>query len=152
MPLSLLVSIFVIPFGWPTRFQRVQNHAARIILKKRKRDHVTPLLKDLHWLPVKFRSAFKIATLAFKHFNGTLPRYLSDSLYTYQTSRTLRSSSEKLLKLPKRNTKSFGERSFSFQAPLIWNALPSEIRNLQTLSSFKAALKTYFFRQAYNVV
>ena len=104
----------------------------------------------LNWLPVKFRSAFKIATLAFKHFHGTLPRYLSDSLCTYQTSRTLRSSNEKLLKLPRRKTKSFGERSFSFQAPQIWNALPSEIRNLTTLSSFKSALKTHFFRQAYE--
>ena len=44
------------------RIQKIQNNAARLILKKSKRDHVTPLLKELHWL----------ATLAFRHFDGTL--------------------------------------------------------------------------------
>ena len=38
------------------RIQKIQNNAARLILKKKsKRDHVIPLLKELHWLPVKYR-------------------------------------------------------------------------------------------------
>ena len=69
--------------------------------KKQKRDHITPLLNELHWLPVKFRCEYKIATLAYHHFDRTLPSYLSASLCTYQTSGTLRSSNEKLLKIPK---------------------------------------------------
>ena len=68
------------------RIQKIQNNAARLILKKSKRDHVTPLLKELHWLPVKYRIQYKLATLAFRHFDGTLPPYLS-SLCTYQPSR-----------------------------------------------------------------
>ena len=51
--------------------------------EKRKQDHVTPLLKELHWLPVKFRGQYKIATLAFCHFEGALPPYFSSSLYTH---------------------------------------------------------------------
>ena len=57
----------------------MQNNAERLILKKSKRDHVTPLLKELHWLPVKYRIQYKLATLAFRHFDGTLPPYLSSS-------------------------------------------------------------------------
>ena len=64
------------------RTQKIQNNAARLILKKKsKRDHVTPLLKKLHWLPVKYRIQYKLATLAFRHFDGTLPPYLFFSLH-----------------------------------------------------------------------
>ena len=59
-------------------------------VKKRRRDHVTPLLKELHCLPVKFRCQYKIATLAYRHFEGSLPPYLSLSLCTYEPSRSLR--------------------------------------------------------------
>ena len=77
------------------RIQKIQNNAARLILKKSKRDHVTPLLKELHCLPVKYRIQYKLATLAFRHFDGTLLPYLSFSLCTYQPSRSLRSSTER---------------------------------------------------------
>ena len=67
-----------------TRIQKIQNNAARLIFKKSKRDHVTPLLKELHWLPVKYCIQYKLTTLTFRHFHGTLPPYLSSSLCTYQ--------------------------------------------------------------------
>ena len=105
---------------------------------------------ELHWLPVKFHCEYKITTLAYRHFDGTLPSYLSASFCTYQTSRTLRSSNEKLLKIPKRNLKSVGYRSFSFIAPTVWNSLPASLRNLPTLSDFKAQLKTFLFQQAFH--
>ena len=98
------------------RLQRVQNNAARFVLKKRRRDHVTPLLKELHWLPVQFRCHYRIATLAYCHFEESLPPYLSSSLCTYEPSRSLRSSNEKLLKIPKRNLKSFGQHFFQFHS------------------------------------
>ena len=117
--------------------------------EKRKRDHVTPLVKELHWLPVKFRCQYKIATLAHRPFEVSLPLYLSSSLCTYEPSRCLRSSKEKLLKIPKGNLKSFGECSFSFMAPSVWNSLPADLRNLPTLCQFKSNLKTFLFTQAF---
>ena len=99
------------------RMQKIQNNVAQLILKKSKRDHVTPLLKELHWLPVRYRIQYKLATLAFRHFDGTLPPYLSSFLCIYQPSRSLRSSTERLLKIPKTNLKNFGERSFGYIAP-----------------------------------
>ena len=131
------------------RLQRVQNSAARLILRKRKRDSATPLLMELHWLPVKYRCMFKLATLSYRHFDGSLPAYLSNVLVTYQPSRSLRSSNEKLLKIPQLNLKTVGERSFRFLAPSIWNSLPCDLRNASTLSEFKANLKTYLFRSAF---
>ena len=72
---------------------------------------------------VKYRCEYKIATLAHRHFDGTRPTYLSASFFTYQTSRILRSSNEKLLKIPKRSLKSVGDRSFSFIARTVWPKL-----------------------------
>ena len=133
------------------RLQRVQNNAARLILRKRRRDHATPLLKQLHWLPVESRITFKVATLAYRHFDGSLPQYLSNSLTTYQSSRTLRSSTERLLRVPKTNLQSAGRRSFAYSAPSVWNSLPPSLRNLPTLSQFKANLKTHLFRQSFHL-
>ena len=68
--------------------------------EERKRDHRTSLLYELHWLLVKFRCEYKIATFAYRHFDNTLPYYPSASLSTaYQTSRVPRSWSRKLLEL-----------------------------------------------------
>ena len=137
-----------IPTDQLARLQRVQNSAARLLLKKRKRVHITPLLKNLHWLPISFRITYKLAVLAFRHFDSSLPPYLSKSLTINQSSRTLRSSSEKLLKVPKVNLKA-GNRSFSYSAPTVWNSLPLHLRNTNTLSLFKSRLKTHLFTCAF---
>ena len=129
--------------------QKIQNNDALIILKKKKREHVTLLLKELHWLPVKYRIQYKLTTLAFLHFDSTLLPYLSSSLCPYQPLRSLRSLTERLLKIPKTNLKTFGERSFGDIAPTVWNSLPADLRASPSLPAFKANLKTYFFRQAF---
>ena len=128
------------------RLQKVQNQAARLVLRKRKTDRATPLLRELHWLPVASRIQYKICTLAFRHFEGTLPVYLSSKLVSYSPSRSLRSSSEKLLKVPRYNLKSSGFRSFRSQAPHFWNSLPSSLRNSPSLPTFKKNLKTHLFK------
>ena len=70
-------------------------------MKKRKYDHITPVIYELHWLPLEFRIQYKLAVLAFRHFEGTLPTYLSATLCTYKPARSLRSSAERLLKSPR---------------------------------------------------
>ena len=55
----------------------IQKLAARLITGIRKYDHITPLLKQLHWLPVKRRIEYKIVLLVFKCLQGTAPEYLS---------------------------------------------------------------------------
>ena len=132
-----------------SRLQKVQNSAARLVSGKKKSDHITPVLKELHWLPVKVRCQYKVAVLAYRHFDGSLPTYLSDSLTTYIPSRSLRSSTEKLLRIPKCSMRSAGERAFSYQAPRVWNSLPAGLRDSPTLSQFKHGLKTFLFSEAF---
>ena len=80
-------------------------------------------------------------TLTYHHYDSQLSCYLSALLCTHQTSRTLQPSSEKLMKIPNCNLKSFGEHSFSFIAPPVWNSLPAFFFfPLPTLSEFKAQL------------
>ena len=127
--------------------EKIQNNATQLILKKSNCDHVTLLLKELHWLPVKYCIQYKLATLAFRHFDGTLPPYLSSSLCTYLPS-------ERLLKIPKTNLKTFSEHSFGYSAPTVWNSLPADLRypGSPSLPTFKVNLKTHFFRQAFWLI
>ena len=145
-------SLSGIPSQQLSRLQRVQNNAVRLITKKRKHDHITPLLQQLHWLPISFRIQFKLAVLAFRFFDNSLPAYLSRSLSLYEPTRALRSSSDsRLLVTHTTSLKSTEVRAFSSSVPKVWNSLPADLRNLQTLSLFKSRLKTYLFKLAFNL-
>ena len=75
------------------KLQVVQNHCARLVKKAPKRSSATSLLKDLHWLPIKFRVSYKVAIFVFKCLNDdSFPSYLKDLISVYTPSRTLRSS------------------------------------------------------------
>ncbi|KAG5276858.1 hypothetical protein AALO_G00110590 [Alosa alosa] len=78
----------------------IQNAAARLVYNQPKRAHVTPLLIQLHWLPMAARIKFKSLTLAYKVVSGSAPTYLNALIQTYTTSRPLRSSVERRLALP----------------------------------------------------
>ena len=124
-----------------------QNNAARLVLKKKKRDHASPLLTKLHWLPIDKRISYKLATLCYRCLNDLAPAYLSELLIPYVPSRQLRSSSDTTrLTLPNATLKSFGERRFSYYAPKLWNSLPRSMREARSVESFKQALKTYLFQ------
>ena len=55
------------------RLQKVQNNAVRVVSSSKRYDHITPVLKDLHWLPIRKRIAFKILLLTFKCIHGCAP-------------------------------------------------------------------------------
>ena len=98
------------------RLQRIQNNAARLILRSSKSEHVTPLLRSLHWLPVSDRIDYKVSSLAFSAINDSGPTYLSELLHLYTPSRELRSSSDtRQLRIPHTRTKTNGQRTFSYQ-------------------------------------
>ena len=128
------------------KLRRVQNTAARIVTLSRKYDHITPILKTLHWLPVNLRIEFKILLLTYKSLNELAPVYLRDLLVKHEPSRALRSSNKNLLALPSTKTKAtYGDKAFSNTAPRLWNSLPIEIRNANSVHSFKRLLKTFLF-------
>jgi len=112
-----------LPISTIRPLQLVQNSLARAVYSSRKFDHVSPLLRSLHWLPISQRISYKIALLTFKtlHFNS--PTYLSDLLIPKKSSRSLRSDDKNLLHVPFLR-KSASCRSFAFFAPKLWNSLP----------------------------
>ena len=124
------------------KLQRVQNCLARVVLL----DQSSPsLLSQLHWLPLPKRIDFKIATLTYQSVTFGQPTYLSSLLTPYQPHRSLRSASQNLLTVPRCISSFFGQRSFSYSAPRIWNDLPLAVRQSPSLNSFKRNLKTYYF-------
>ena len=127
------------------RLQRIQNSLARVVMPFIKRhDHITPALQKLHWLPIRHRITFKIATLTFKTLRHGQPSYLRDLLIPYIPRRTLRSSCLHQLTIPSIKSAS-GRRSFSFAAPTVWNNLRLTLRTMSCLITFRSTLKTHLF-------
>ncbi|GFS19497.1 reverse transcriptase-like protein [Elysia marginata] len=105
----------------------MQDKAAKLVTRAKARDHVQPILRELHRLPVKERICFKIAITVFKCLNGLGPQYLSELLNSYVPNRSLRSMNENLLVIPTTNLK-LGQRAFSVGGPMIWISLESHVR------------------------
>ena len=135
---------YSLPHSSLHRLQLIQNSLARAVLHLKSRDHISPALRTLHWLPVHKRIQFKICLLTYKTLLNSAPAYLSHLIKPYNPSRILRSSNASLLAVPSLTTCS-GRRSFSFSAPTLWNSLPLHIRLSSTLQSFRAALKTFLY-------
>ena len=152
----------------------MQNAAARLILGIKKREHITPGLIQLHWLPVQERILFKVLLLAYKALHDSGPAYLKELLSFQVPTRELRFSTDYYLLLPvyesecdpskqkkDRNAQlapvpiyhydDTKNRAFGVCVPYEWNKLPQELKAKETVSSFKTALKTHLFRIAYEL-
>ena len=143
-------------YGLPTnlvaKLQSILNTAARLVTKTRKYEHITPVMINLHWLPIQYRIQFKLLSLIYKSLHCLAPSYLSDKL-SLRPNKGLRSDNQLLLNVPVSTLrlKFYGDRAFSVAGPTLWNALPKNIRLCATLAAFKTNLKTYLFKKAYQV-
>lgn len=132
------------------KLQVVQNYAAKLILQASRMDRATPLLKELHWLPIERRICFKILLIVHKCLNGKGPSYLCDLLSLQQPVRVLRSnSSNQTLLQVNRTFNRYGDRAFSNYAPVLWNGLPSSLQDCNDTDRFRKDLKTYMFDRYY---
>ena len=123
----------MLPLGWS-------------LYRAKKHDHVSPILYQLHWLPIRYRIQFKILSLVFLCINDLAPNSdLQELLVQYRPSRNLRSQSKSLLVSPRINTQFYGARSFQSSAPELWNNIPDKKKTSETIDQFKAALKTHYF-------
>ena len=132
--------------------QRVQNATARLIRARGPRDHVTPSLRDLHWLPVEQRIVYKLCSLMHLINIGHSPQYLSDLVTPSSdiTSRSrLRSWSSRRYEIPATRLKT-GERFFSFADPSEWNSLPQSLQDIREPQVFKRNLKSVLYNRAYT--
>jgi hypothetical protein len=129
------------------KLQVAQNSAARLVSGTGRREHITPVLKQLHWLPVRQRIHYKILSQTFQSLNtDSAPEYLKDMLHRNER-RQLRSNSSAVQLIVPRTKKNMGERSFAVCGPRLWNTLPVVLRNSDSHLNFKKGLKTFLFRQ-----
>ena len=136
--------------GLLNKLQYIHNAAARLVTDTWKNDHITPVLRDLHWLPIRQRIVLKLATMAYKCQHGLCSSYLAEGCILLSATRGrqhLRSAGRLELLVPRTRTVTFGPRAFTVAGPGVWNSLPPALRE-PTLSfnCFRRGLKTFLFR------
>ena len=142
--------LFGLPLHEINRLQRVQNTAARLVARISRHEHITPVLKTLHWLPIHERTIYKLLLLTYKAVHGMSPVYIADKILLYKPSYNTRSSSKLLLDYTRKSsTKYYGDRTFATAAPTLWNNLPFTVRSSATVAIFKTRLKTHLFSVKY---
>ncbi|XP_053100645.1 uncharacterized protein LOC128322765 [Hemicordylus capensis] len=134
------------------KLQLVQNAAARVLSGAAWWEHITPILKELHWLPVCFRVQFKVLVLTFNALNGLGPGYLRDHLLPRVAAHLMRSSEGALLQVPTMREVRLlcmQDRAFSVAAPRLWNALPGARCSSVFITAFRTHVKSWLFTQAF---
>ena len=136
--------------GLMSRLQSVQNAAARLVSGARRYDHITPVLQELRWLPVRRRVEFKIATLVYLSLSGMAPApaYLAADcqLISDEDRRLLRSATSRTC-VVKRTYSNYADRCFAAAGPRLWNSLPTDLRQANiSFEQFRRLLKTFLFR------
>ena len=119
------------------KLQKVQNAAARLVSMRRKRQSVSDVLKNLHWLRVEARIIFKLLTLVFKSVHNLAPQCIVDLIEVRDIARSV-------LHL-KHYQSDHARKSFSYIAPKLWNNLPDHIRLCPSLPQFKSKIKYLLF-------
>ena len=139
-----------LPMSLTNRLQMIQNTAARILTGTPRFQHITPVLKSLHWLPVHRRIEYKVLLLVYKSVKDLAPSYLKELICPYVPSRRLRSSDQHLLHIPYTSSSLIQSRTFSVAGPHLWNSLPYDLRALSNIELFKSKLKTHLFKLTFN--
>ena len=132
------------------RLQKIQNNAARLIVKQPRMDHITPTLITLHWLPVKYRIEYKILLLVYKCVTGVAPSYLASLIPPYIPGHSGLRSASSNQQAKQITKKKYGDRAFSHSGPHLWNNINLDLKNSPSTEVFKKDLKTYLFKKAYK--
>jgi len=122
------------------KLQRCQNAAAH---PQSSTPSIHDIVDRLHWLPIRARIDFKIATLTYNTLTYGHPAYLRKLISPYQTSRLLRSGKHLLLTVPRAKLAT-GQRAFSHSSRYL-NVIPLFIRDAPSVSTFKRHLKSFYF-------
>ena len=122
------------------KLQHVQNLATRIINGERKFDHISPVLRDLCWLPVGQQLYLRDAVFAFKCMTGCVPDYLTSKLVTRgQVSGRVICNSQQL-NIPSFKTAA-GQRSFQYRVVRLWKSLDKDLKLSTNHRDFKQKLR-----------
>ena len=122
------------------RLQKVQNFAARIVTGARKYEHITLMLKELHWLPVAKQLEVRDILMTFNCIKGLAPPSLCNKFSTRSQVHTRNTRNKDILHIPSFRSAT-GQRFFSYGAVQLWNDLPESLANIKSFNVFKNAIK-----------
>jgi len=132
------------------RLQSVMNSAARLVFSLSRYDHITPLLRQLHWLKAAERIDFK---LVYKCLHGAAPSYIADELCLssdLSPRGRLRSAPSSSLVVRRTCLSTVGDRTFPVAAARVWNGLPQHVTSASSLSTFRRRWKTHLFQRCFH--
>ena len=142
--------LYNLPNNQIERLQRIQNQAARMLKRIPRRNHITTVLRELHWLRIHDRIIFKILLLTHKAVNNTAPEYSCDLIRLNVKSTTIRTRASFdpcFLCVPpisKTCANSLFDRSFVYAAPTLWSVLYLDIR-LLPFDTIKKSVTTHLY-------
>ena len=122
------------------KLQAVQNFACKIVSRAQRYDHVTPILRQLKWLPVKKHLYHRDLFMAFKWVYCLVLENPSDQFIKRSSISTRRTRNSQLLNIPLFRSAT-GQRTFSYRIVSLWNALPQNIKLSQSLAQFKTMMR-----------
>ena len=133
------------------RLQAVLNASARLLSGSSRYCTITPLLRDLSWLPIKSRIDCRLSILTFSCLHSRAPQYLSSELSCPTGhQRRLRSTNSGKCVQPLVRHPTLGGRSFVAAASQTWNSLPASLRVIDDLHVFKKQLKACYFKLCFT--
>ena len=122
--------------------------AARLLTGMNIFDHITPVLKSLHWLPVLKRIDFKVLLLVYRALHDHAGEYMRDMLQEGANIQTLSSAISSQLAVPWGRLKGFEDHAFSIASPRLGNALPGSITDHKSICALSKSHKTHLFKSA----
>ena len=131
------------------KLRSIQNFASKIVTNSRKFDHVTPLHRQLTWLPVKQLLYYRDSVLTYKYLKGLAPKHLVDKFTRSSSIHALHTRKHDLLHIPLYRTAS-GQRTFAYRGTCIWNNLDNNIKQCVSFQSFKQAIKGQLLEQVFS--
>lgn len=118
------------------------------IVGPERRNPITPFLQELHFLPIIYRSEFKLNLLVYKCFNDQCPNYLKELLLPRindSTVSTRKGNDATWLNKHPIEKLVYKNRGFRYAAPKAWNGLSQSLRESETAEVFKVKLKSFYF-------
>ena len=122
----------------------MHNCLARVVTRSHHISQSAPLLRSLHWLPVRYRIIFKICAVTYQALSSNQPAYVHSRLTPAKQPRQLRSSNSSLLFVPSIKT-----NAFSIAAPTLWKSLPVSVKSIGNIATFRHKVNTHLFKLAY---
>ena len=139
-------------FASQRSFLQKTNQATKLIMNKHWFDSPTIIVRQLHWLPIRFRCKHQMLLHVYRCMKDQAPENLQQKLtLTNPAQMTCLVTECNFLHIPYKRRKTLADHGFSSAGPRLWNTLLFELQTAPSVSNFKKLLKTHLFKICYNL-